>query len=255
MSNYLYQLYHFFHMDTVFTIQLASQRSMDKVEVAQVSQALHQTDQFLKSVEESLSAFLETSSLSRYRRREPVIDDKLATIIGLARHLEEKSGYLFHPHDERGFNPTSFVKGWAVEEVVKGIWTDLVNQGVLVSIILNGGGDMFCFSQENNDFEWKVTVAPPNAYLKMDKVISLRQGGVATSGKSQRGNHFWNGKSNSLAQITLVGQSLVDMDAWSTLLMTLSDEEVGAFIREHALTATLVTNDNQILQYNGGLLC
>ncbi len=56
----------------------------------------------------------------------------------------------------------------------------------------------------------------------MDKVISLRQGGVATSGKVNEAI-ILEGKVQFLAQITLVGQSLVDMDA----LVNPVDDPVG----------------------------
>jgi thiamine biosynthesis lipoprotein len=178
-----------------------------------------------------LSPFDEDSDLCRWRGGAVPLEEcspLLASVVGDVLALQRVTDGGFHPYDRSGrFDPTGYVKGWAVERAV---WI-LASAGVR-DACLGIGGDIQTIGVAERGRPWRVAVADP---ANGERVLALVHGGhpsaplaVATSGDAQRGDHIWaglggtpghiQGSPRALACVTVVGPQLRLADAFATAI-------------------------------------
>ena len=192
---------------------------------------------WIDDVEAALSPYRADSDLCRWRtgaRDLPACSPLLAEVIEAVGELEDLTEGGFHPYDRQGrFDPTGYVKGWAVERAA-GILTGAGFTDVSFGV----GGDIQMAGRAEGGRPWRVAVTDPTDERRIVAVVEAGADGrpfaVATSGAAQRGDHIWAGlggrpggasaPAEALASITVVGPDLGRVDAFATAIWALAKD-------------------------------
>jgi len=157
---------------------------------------------------------------------------EMAEVIEACAFFRELSGGFFTASPWGRFDPSGYVKGWAIERAA-GILTTAGSASHLV----NGGGDVQCVggrpgAADGTDSSgtdgtgpraaapWRVGIADPFRPGRLALVVAAVDCAVATSGTAERGAHIVNPRTGrpaaGLASLTVTGRSLALADACAT---------------------------------------
>jgi FAD:protein FMN transferase len=148
---------------------------------------------------------------------------EVAEVIAACAALRMQSGGYFTAAPGGRFDPSGYVKGWAVERAAV-----ILSRAGSASHLVNGGGDVQCVGGKpradspagQSPEPWRVGVADPLRPGRLALVVAATDGAIATSGVSERGAHIidpYTGRPPAgLASITIVGPSLASADAFAT---------------------------------------
>jgi FAD:protein FMN transferase len=158
---------------------------------------------------------------------------EVAEVIGACAEIRLRSGGYFTDAPGGVFDPSGYVKGWAVERAAA-----MLARAGSASHLVNGGGDVQCAggrprsapgpaapsgtsrSSERRQEPWRVGIADPFHRGRLALVVEAADSAVATSGVAERGAHIIDphlGRpASGLASLTVVGPSLALADAYAT---------------------------------------
>jgi thiamine biosynthesis lipoprotein len=153
---------------------------------------------------------------------------EMAEVIEACAFFRELSGGFFTSSPWGRFDPSGYVKGWAIERAA-GVLTAAGSASHLV----NGGGDVQCVGgrpdgaprtgdagPELPALPWRIGIADPLRPGRLALVVAAVDCAVATSGTAERGAHIVNPRTGrpaaGLASLTVTGPSLALADACAT---------------------------------------
>jgi thiamine biosynthesis lipoprotein len=151
----------------------------------------------LAELEERFSPFLPDSELNRLREGRLTEDEPselMREVVSAVAALQGTTAGAFHPFDRLGrFDPTGYVKGWAIEQAM-GL---LIAAGV-TDASLGIGGDLQTIGRSGTTRargrQWRVAIVDPMDPAHVVAIVAAPGPGpfaVATSGNAQRGEHIW----------------------------------------------------------------
>lgn len=196
---------------------------------ARVDDAVAEVRAWFVTVEAVLSPYRADSDLCRWRTGELPLaqcSPLLPEVIESCRALAQFTEGCFRPYDRAGrFDPTGYVKGWAIERGM-----DLLTDAGVADACLGIGGDLQLAGTAEGGRPWRVAVVDPGDERRPVAILEAPRGAdrfaVATSGSAQRGEHIWagldgrgpagTGPSPRLACVTVVGPDLRLADAFAT---------------------------------------
>ncbi len=181
----------------------------------------------LRRVDGVLSTWRADSDLLRLQHGEvPGADDVhpwVADVTELCLEAEDRTDGLFaawrhRPGGRTVFDPTGLVKGWAVAGAAAHL--DVVEG---VSYAIGAGGDVAVgvgTGRTDDPSPWRIGIEDAGHTGRVDEVVEVRRGGVATSGAARRGAHVVDpvtGEGISRpGSVTVVGPDLLWADVWAT---------------------------------------
>jgi FAD:protein FMN transferase len=140
---------------------------------------------------------------------------EVAEVIAACSALRLQSGGYFTAAPGGRFDPSGYVKGWAVERAAA-ILSAVGSSRHLV----NGGGDVQCVGGRGGAEPWRVGIADPFRRGSLALVVAAHDGAVATSGVAERGEHIVNPHTGQpargLVSLTVVGPWLSRADSYAT---------------------------------------
>ncbi len=216
-SNLLSQSHQFDVMGTLSTINVFYIGHQNGV---LVENAIEQSCQQLIDCDNRFSAWKQDSELSRYRGGE-LSDDQLSRdfleILKRCHQAKELSQGWFDPWSlEGGFDPTGLVKGWAIQQAISKLKSDVV-----FGAVINVGGDIAVCGRPNDDHGWHFAVQSPFERDKISCILEV-DNSIATSGGYERAGElidpFLKIPCSRLASATVVGPDLCFADAFATSL-------------------------------------
>ena len=164
---------------------------------------------WLHWVDRVFSPFRPDSDVSLLADAEVTVDGcapEVAEVIEACAFVRELSGGYFTASPAGRFDPSGYVKGWAVERAA-----DILSAAGSVSHLVNGGGDVQCVGGRpvpsaagalagggtqsggaTASAPWRVGIADPHRPGRLALVVEARDCGVATSGTAERGTHIVN---------------------------------------------------------------
>jgi thiamine biosynthesis lipoprotein len=170
----------------------------------------------LVEIDARYSTYKETSEVSRFRAgkiAERNLSSELKKIFKACKNAEAETDGYFSAWAGGTFNPSGYVKGWAIAEAGK-----IVKKAGYKTFCIGIGGDILATS--NSDKVWKIGIQNPADKSKILNKLSIRNGAVATSGTSARGLHIINPKTgmpaDSILSITVAGPDIIDADVLAT---------------------------------------
>jgi thiamine biosynthesis lipoprotein len=193
--------------------------SFDVPAQARAGGSLDDAISWLHWVDRVFSPYRPDSDVSLLAAAEVTVDgcaDEVAEVITACAALRVFSGGYFSAAPDGVFDPSGYVKGWAVERCA-----EILSRAGSVSHLVNGGGDVQCAGGRPGSGEpWRVGIADPGRRGRLALVVEAADSAVATSGIAERGAHiidpFTGRPAGGLASVTVVGRSLALADAFAT---------------------------------------
>lgn len=137
-------------------------------------------------------------------------------------------------------DPSGLVKGWALERAVD----RLVGAGVS-RLCINAGGDVVVRGSAPDE-PWRIGIQHPWQRDKVADVLFVTSGAVATSGRSERGDHVIDPRcgypARGLVSATVVGPDLAIADALATAAIAYGSI-APPWLADRADTASLAITD------------
>jgi len=177
---------------------------------------------WLHRVDRVFSPYRADSDVSLLARAETTVGacaPEMAEVLAACAHVRDLSGGYFTAAPGGQFDPSGYVKGWAVERAAA-----LLSRAGSANHLVNGGGDVQCAGGRGAGEPWRIGITDPLQPGRLALVVSARDGdtgwAVATSGTAERGPHILDPHTgqpaSGLASLTIVGPSLALADAYAT---------------------------------------
>lgn len=175
---------------------------------------------WLHWVDRVFSPYRPDSDVSRLADAAVTVEEcvpELAEVIEACASVSELSGGYFTDSPWGRFDPSGYVKGWAVERAAA-----IISAAGSASHLVNGGGDVQCVGGRPGTppVPWRVGIADPLKRGGLALVVEATDRAIATSGIAERGAHIANPHSgqaaSGLASLTIAGPSLAMADACAT---------------------------------------
>ena len=175
---------------------------------------LSQAVRWLHWVDATFSPYREDSDVTRFGRGLLPLAGcapELAEVIEASAAISARSGGYFTTTPGGTFDPSGYVKGWAIERAAA-----MLTAAGSAEHSVNGGGDVQCVGGRL----WRVGIADPLHPGRLALVVAGRDFAVATSGVAERGPHIidpYTGQPPAgLVSLTMVGARLAETDAYAT---------------------------------------
>lgn len=205
----------------------------------------------LHDIDARFSPYRPDSEVSRFGRGEVALDDAsqdLRYVLTRCEQLRRESDGVFDVWHHRGdgrFDPSGYVKGWAVEEAAQHL-----EAAGATAYAINAGGDVIARGVREPGRAWRVGIRHPDRADAMVAVLQVRDLAVATSGTYERGEHIHDPRDAStptdLASLTVVGRSLALADAYATIGFAMGSEGPAWVARHAGYGAFAVTAEGRV---------
>jgi thiamine biosynthesis lipoprotein len=240
---------------------------------------------WLHWVDRVFSPFRPDSDVSLLAAAEVTVDGcapEVAEVISACAAVRLSSGGYFTAAPSGVFDPSGYVKGWAVERAAA-----ILSAAGSANHLVNGGGDVQCAGgRPRGDLvpadapRWRGTPAPPGSSVaaelprspgeepwrigiadpfhrgRLALVVEAAGGAVATSGTAERGAHIIDphlGRPPSgLASLTMIGPSLALADAYATAAFAMGPARARDWAESlPGYQAYAITDDGDTWQTSG----
>lgn len=226
-----------FTISLVTTDEVAGQALLEEV-----APKVHEE---LLRLEDKFSAFKASSLVCRYQEGDlaPMADPEFQEVYTAVNAGRIETDGFFDPYYAGIYDPTGFVKGWAIEKTFKSFLRPLLNHVYIESVSLNGAGDMQFETAVTSDFTWRIGVENPDDLSQLVARFDMATGSIATSGLAKREAHLAIKGEQDLKQVTIVGTSLSWTDIWATAGFSAGRTEFDRLIARERLSGLYVTAD------------
>ena len=242
-----YKTYVLKRMNMPFTISLVNNK-FDETLVIALDQIIDEIDKYLKNVEEKFSPFLSNSLVSKHTDigevlQENFFDLEYQEVYSRSIFAKKETKGLFDPFFEGKYNPTGFVKGWAIENTFTKYIKPLIDNNIIEAGAINGAGDMQVGTSSDSDFSWQIGIENPEDREKIIARYSIKNGAVATSGISKKGRHINTENKLEHIQVTVVGKYLSDVDVLATVGVATDENTWREIVEKNKLSGILLTKE------------
>lgn len=93
-------------------------------------------------------------------------------------------------------------------------------------------------TKEASSFVWKIGIENPDNLQEILAVFTAKNGAIATSGYSKRGQHIQS--QNDIQQITFMDTSLTRADVWATAGLSMPENTLLDAIAHHQLSGLYI---------------
>ena len=170
----------------------------------------------LRQIDERFSTYKTESEASRFGRgeiEESAASRDLKRIIKECRSWQKQTGGWFSAWAGGGFEPSGYVKGWAIAEAGQAI-----EAAGYADYCIGAGGDILARSAGAHI--WGIGIQDPDDKTKILNKLTISNGAVCTSGNYARGAHIINPKTKRPAagfkSVTISGPDMITADVLAT---------------------------------------
>lgn len=191
-------------------------------------------DEF-RRVDAVFSTYKPESEISRLNRGELELGDASVEVRDILRQCEQlrakTDGYFDARRPDGLIDPSGLVKGWSIARVAT-----LLERAGLRNFCVEAGGDIVARGHGEHSDGWRVGIRSPLKADEVVKVLSLRDGAVATSGTYERGEHIYDPHTGRPAQeilsITVVAPDIVQADVFATAAFAMGHHGIEWLARQ-----------------------
>ncbi len=196
---------------------------------ARTDEDLNAVYDYLEYVDRTFSTYKEESEISRLNRGEITLDqasDDMRLIFALAGVTQQETAGYFDIEQDGHYDPSGIVKGWAIYNAA-----GMLRQRGWTNFYVDAGGDIEAAGKNGRGENWRIGIRNPFNAAEIVKVLSITDGGVATSGTYVRGQHIYNPKRRGepiteIVSLTVVGPNVYDADRFATAAFAMGREGI-----------------------------
>ena len=170
----------------------------------------------LSEIDEKFSTYKPKSEASRFAARkiaEAELSQELKDVIEACKDAEAKTDGYFSAWSAGSFDPSGYVKGWAISKAGK-----TIEDKGYKTYCIGAGGDIL--ARSDGDKLWNIGIQDSHDRSKILNKLSISNGAVCTSGNYERGAHIINPKTKQpateLLSVTVAGPDII----WADILAT-----------------------------------
>lgn len=207
-------------MGTVFTAQVVFTGEVTDEILSATQTKIQELNSWLKYVDNTFSTYKSNSDVSKYRDKKISVlemNDDMKFVYASTIQANIATQGKFNADIEGKWDPSGFVKGWSIE-IGEQKLEKLFELDSIQAVNLIGGGDMQFATKKDSNWEFKIGVISPFDKQKIVQKLKIKNGAIATSGITERGQHIKNAD-KKLIQTTVIGNFLQEVDVWATALM------------------------------------
>ncbi|WP_239657779.1 FAD:protein FMN transferase [Gemella sanguinis] len=254
--DYEYNTHVIKKMNMPFTITFVKGKFVDSEKEA-YKDIVTEIESYLDGIERKFSIFKEDSIVSRHNElinnfNEEFLYEEYQEVFVRCQQAKTKTNGYFDSFFSGKYNPTGFVKGWAIEKAFFKYLEPLIKHNIVEAVAINGAGDMQLGTKEDSNFVWNVGIENPDNNKEIIAKYSLQNGAIATSGFSKKSEHIKSKSNIDNIQVTVVGEYLSDIDVFATTGIAMPSKEWNNFVIENRLMGILVNKENRIIAFEGG---
>lgn len=206
----------------------------------------------LEQIDDRFSTYKTDSEVSRFKRGEIAegeLSHELKRIVKACKAAEKATNGTFSAWAEGNFDPSGYVKGWAIAEAGK-----IINKAGFKTFCIGIGGDILAVS--DSDKNWRIGIQDPANRQSILTTLTVKNMAVATSGTYERGLHILNPKTkkaaDSILSITVVGPDIIDADVLATAAFVQGEFGLN-FIggQAHGYEALMVAKNGKVSMTDG----
>jgi thiamine biosynthesis lipoprotein len=220
--------------------------TIDVVDAFITQQTIDDCFAFLEWVDDTFSTYKEDSEISRINQKRLSLSQAsqtMQTIFKLAEETRLDTNGYFDIFRNGKYDPSGLVKGWAIYNTAA-----LLAQRGFLNYYVDAGGDIQTAGHNAEGQPWRVGIRNPFNMRQIVKVLSIRDGAVATSGTYVRGQHIYNPKSageleTNVLSLTVVGPNIYDADRFATAAFAMGEEGVFFIERLDGFEAYQINRD------------
>ena len=201
----------------------------------------------------TFSPYRDDSEVSRFGRGSLALADcapEVAEVLAACAGVSALSGGYFTTWPGGRFDPSGYVKGWAIERAAA-----MLTAAGSAEHSVNGGGDIQCVGDRGLGQAWRVGIADPLRPGSLALVVTGQDFAVATSGVAERGAHIVNPHTGQpaagLASLTVAGARLAATDAYATAAFAMGPAARDWVESLDGYEAFAVTPGGQVWQTSG----
>ncbi|HEX7963302.1 MAG TPA: FAD:protein FMN transferase [Candidatus Saccharimonadales bacterium] len=170
----------------------------------------------LRDIDEQFSPYKAESELTRYQLGHlsgSMLGDRMLGVMRACQEFQQQTEGFFSPYYAGRFDPTGYVKGWAIDEAAK-----LLERRGARTFLINIAGDIGARSSGKR--VWRIALQHPTLSRAAMGTIAGANIAVATSGTYARGEHIINPHTGRPAlevlSVTVIGPDIVTADVFAT---------------------------------------
>jgi len=212
----------------------------------------------LDEVERVFSPFREDSDVRRLATGKITLSDadpRVRDMAALCETARNDTGGLFDAWWEGWFNPTGYVKGWAVEEAANKYLLPILDLAGVEAVGLSVGGDMWLRTSPHSDWLWGVGIADPLHARQLVADLQVSNGAVATSGTAERGFHILDPRTGQPARTvvsaSVVAADLTTADLWATTAVVAGFDDLSWIAKAKTRSGLLIAPDGRTRRWQG----
>src|SRR5271157_3875527 len=189
--------------------------TLEVVDPTESDSVLDDVFDYFRYVDDNFSTYKDSSEISRLNRGDLKLDeasDEIKLIFELAEQTRRESNGYFDIHHNGIIDPSGIVKGWAIYNAA-----EIFHKRGFENFYVDAGGDIQACGKNGQGEKWRVGIRNPFNMNEIVKVLSVSDGGVATSGTYVRGQHIYNPKNSEdaltdILSLTVIGPDVYEAD-------------------------------------------
>jgi thiamine biosynthesis lipoprotein len=200
----------------------------------------------LSEIDEQFSTYKKDSEVSKYGRGElKKPSHELLAVVEACRYAEKDTGGRFSAWAGGSFDPSGYVKGWAIERCGQ-----LIEKNGFPIYCISVGGDILARGKD-----WRIGIQDPSRRLEILATLKIRNGAIATSGDYERGGHIIDPATgrpaDGLNSVSVVGPSIVKADILATAAFVAGHSALDFIADQPGYEALITGKDGSLTKTSG----
>jgi thiamine biosynthesis lipoprotein len=193
--------------------------TVEVVEVSATGEVLDKVFGYFEYIDAKFSTYKDDSEIMLLNRHKMTLEqssEDMRIIFALAEQTKQATYGYFDIARNGRYDPSGIVKGWAIYNAA-----GLLRARGFANFYVDAGGDIQATGKNGEGQNWRVGIQNPFDLREIVKVLSISDGGVATSGTYVRGQHIYNPNDDDqplteIVSLTVIGPNVYEADRFAT---------------------------------------
>jgi thiamine biosynthesis lipoprotein len=203
--------------------------TVEVVEASATEAVLNTVFSYFEYIDGKFSTYKDHSEISLINRHEITVEqssEDMRTVLALAEQTRQATHGYFDIVRNGIYDPSGLVKGWAIYNAA-----EILRQKGFENFYVEAGGDIQAVGKNSQGQNWRVGIRNPFNQDEIVKVLSVSNGGVATSGTYIRGQHIYTPGNDDppladIMSLTVIGPDIYEADRFATAAFAMGREGI-----------------------------